>query len=173
MGIDVYLRWPKQTGEEEDAQYCGFRIDAGNVGYLRESYHGGPYATRVLIPEGWDENNNGAVPITAAELRKRLPAVVLTSLYRNFIVYKQGEDHINCGNGGTDTLARKLADVFATMRVKSHKELRWTEEQIKQAQELIEKRKLPDYALSFVDFVRLAETKEAETGELCSVLVSY
>ena len=37
MGTDVYLEWDGMTEEEKKAQYTGFSIDAGRVGYLRAS----------------------------------------------------------------------------------------------------------------------------------------
>ncbi len=51
MGIDVYMNWgngPSYDGNYEEA----FR---GANGYLRESYHGGPYATVVLVPEAFGD----------------------------------------------------------------------------------------------------------------------
>ena len=45
-------------------------------------------------------------------------------------------------------------------------------EQREQIEQRIAKSELPPYALSFVDFVELAEKKEAETGEPCEVIVS-
>src|SRR6266566_5106087 len=53
MGIDVYMKWKGQTEEEHKAQITGFSVMHGHVGYLREAYHGEPYATEVLFPEGW------------------------------------------------------------------------------------------------------------------------
>jgi hypothetical protein len=38
MGIDVYIYWNGQTKKEKEAQYTGFDIRAGQVGYLRASY---------------------------------------------------------------------------------------------------------------------------------------
>jgi hypothetical protein len=55
MGIDVYAKWDGQTAAERDAQITGYSIVSGHVGYLREAYHGEPYATRVLFPECWDD----------------------------------------------------------------------------------------------------------------------
>lgn len=55
MGIDVYAKWDGQTDAERDAQITGFSIAHGHVGYLREAYHGEPYATKVLFPECWDD----------------------------------------------------------------------------------------------------------------------
>jgi hypothetical protein len=38
MGLDIYLKWNNQTDDERQAQFTGFRIDCGNVGYLRASW---------------------------------------------------------------------------------------------------------------------------------------
>lgn len=37
MGTDIYLKWDGQTRTQQKAQYTGYSIDAGNVGYLRAS----------------------------------------------------------------------------------------------------------------------------------------
>ena len=89
MGIDVYLGWNGQSKDEEQAQCTGFRIDAGNVGYLREAYHGGPYATRVLAPEAFEDGVRGGVPIAASVLRSRLAATIETARDRSLRVYKE------------------------------------------------------------------------------------
>jgi hypothetical protein len=163
------------------AQLTGFRVDKGNVGYLREGYHGGPYATMALLPEGWDNNlqldEDGAFAIEAKTLRERLPATIMVAIYRQETVYGQGIDPSNLGNIGDDLeagLRPHLAAIFATIQDRSATEIvaNTTDEQKRQANELIAKRKLPDYALSFVDFVDLAEKKEKETGEPCRVIVS-
>ncbi len=54
MGIDIYAEWRGMTQEESNAQITGFDAAAGHVGYLREAYHGEPYATRVLVPEAFE-----------------------------------------------------------------------------------------------------------------------
>ena len=77
MGIDVYLEfgdhypvWNEEedydyTGEKKDKSYAGGAKDAlwGVNGdpydtgwYIRESYGGSSYGTKVLIPESWDES---------------------------------------------------------------------------------------------------------------------
>lgn len=61
MGIDVYAKWDGMTDEEQQAQYTGFSIVSGHTGYLREAYHGEPYATRVLFPECFDEATEGGI----------------------------------------------------------------------------------------------------------------
>jgi hypothetical protein len=69
MGIDIYTHWKGQTPEEEQAQYTGFSTVHGHVGYLREAYHGEPYATRYLLWEAFER----PCRIRAAVLRERLP----------------------------------------------------------------------------------------------------
>lgn len=91
MGIDIYLRWEGQTTEEEEAQYTGFSTGHGFVGYLREAYHGGPYATEVLFPETWDEENEGVASITNETLRERLPKAIEAALIRERTVYHDME----------------------------------------------------------------------------------
>lgn len=86
MGIDVYLTWEGQTEEERQAQYTGF---SAQHGHLREAYHGGPYATKVLVPEGWGGSQpEGGVEIPSATLRKRLPQTIKTCRKRNLAIYK-------------------------------------------------------------------------------------
>lgn len=87
MGIDVYLRWDGMTEEETKAQYTGFSIVHGHVGYLREAYHGGPYATEVLVPEAFEESE--AVKIPVETLRERLPAAIEAAKERSRIVYHE------------------------------------------------------------------------------------
>lgn len=130
MGIDCYLLWKAQTEAERKLQFTGFAVDAGNVGYLREAYHGGPYATQVLLPEGFkddltQEEYEAGIPIPAAVLRARLPETLLTAAQRSEKVY--GE---------------KLDENDPVLR-------------------------------AFIEFVELAERKEAETGEPARVRVSY
>jgi hypothetical protein len=91
VGIDIYLRWEGQTTEEEEAQYTGFSTGHGFVGYLREAYHGGPYATEVLFPETWDEENEGVASITNETLRERLPKAIEAALIRERTVYHDME----------------------------------------------------------------------------------
>jgi len=101
MGIDVYLRWKDMTREEREAQYCGFDVTAGKVGYLREAYHGSPYATQILVPEAFAEhpeftdedwmNYDGEV-IPNAVLRRRLPEVKKAVILRYKNVYGEEID---------------------------------------------------------------------------------
>lgn len=93
MGIDVYLRWDGQTQEEKQAQYTGFSTWHGHVGYLRESYHGGPYATKVLIPEGWVDEKAESVVVESSVLESRLPDVLDASRKRSLDIYQEKLDN--------------------------------------------------------------------------------
>ena len=86
MGIDIYLRWQGQTKEEEEAQYTGFSVQHGHVGYLREAYHGGPYATKLLFPETWNEDEQTA-RIPNSVLRERMPKAIDAAVVRERTVY--------------------------------------------------------------------------------------
>jgi hypothetical protein len=90
MGIDIYVRWDGQTEDEKNAQYTGFDITAGAVGYLREAYHGDVYATRVLVPEAFEGDCNAAIP--AATLRERLPATIGAHILRHANTYNEAID---------------------------------------------------------------------------------
>jgi hypothetical protein len=72
------------TQEEQNAQITGFDAAAGHVGYLREAYHGEPYATRVLVPEAFEERE-AAIPVV--RLRERLPAALRAAEQREKTVY--------------------------------------------------------------------------------------
>lgn len=182
MGIDIYMYWRKQTSEER----------RGQAGYLRESYHGGPYVTRYLVAEAfardidYEENYRGE-PIPAAVLRQRLPIAVMMAIYRRHVVYGEGE---NPGfvtlKGGKDAkgipedMKPLIADIFGRqipemIKGTAENDLaeQTTPEQIRSAEALIEARQLPDYCLTLVDFVRLAEAQERATGEPVTVVASY
>lgn len=92
MGIDIYLKWKGMTEEEKQLQYTGFSIRAGKYGYLREAYHGGPYATRILIKEAFEESNDCQAEIPASTMRQRLPEVLATVIARSKIVYDEEID---------------------------------------------------------------------------------
>jgi hypothetical protein len=64
------------TDAEKKAQITGCSVEHGHVGYLREAYHGEPYATKVLVPEAFEELR---VQIHAATLQSRLPAVLVVA----------------------------------------------------------------------------------------------
>jgi hypothetical protein len=87
MGIDIYARWQGMRDQERNAQYTGFSILDGHVGYLREAYHGEPYATRYLCQEAFAADD-GTAPIPAAVLRERLPETLTLVEQRERDVYQ-------------------------------------------------------------------------------------
>src|SRR5579862_7002525 len=84
MGIDIYAEWYGMTERERQAQITGCSVVHGHLGYLREAYHGEPYATKVLVPEAFEEHR---VPIYAATLESRLPATLVVAEQREREIY--------------------------------------------------------------------------------------
>jgi hypothetical protein len=85
MRIDIFAKWDGMSQAEEDEQHRAvFRADLGRLGYLREAYHGEPYATKVLVPEAFEELR---VPIYAARLEDRLPATLVVAEAREREIY--------------------------------------------------------------------------------------
>ena len=94
MGIDVYASWKGMTKTEETNQHNEiFSIAHGHTGYLREAYHGGPYVTKILVPEAFaDENVGEAVPIPAHVMRERLGEALSAAMLRQQKVYNEPMD---------------------------------------------------------------------------------
>jgi hypothetical protein len=88
MGIDIYMEWEGQTEAEKKAQITGFSVTAGRVGYLREAYHGDPYATRALVPEAFF-SHDGKAAIPARTMRDRLDTARAAVEVRERTIYKQ------------------------------------------------------------------------------------
>jgi hypothetical protein len=86
MGIDIYTKWKYMTKAEEKKQFTGFSAVSGQYGYLREAYHGEPYATRILLPEAFKKSE--WVKIPAARLKSRLPSAMHAALVREKVIYK-------------------------------------------------------------------------------------
>lgn len=107
MGIDVYATWRGQTEEDLKAQCTGFSVEHGHVGYLREAYHGQPYATRHLVAEAFDSAECRAT-IPAKVLRERLPETIRLAKERLRVVYQRG------GNiPDDDPVVKSFADFVA------------------------------------------------------------
>lgn len=86
MGIDIYAKWKGQTAKEEEAQITGFSVVDGHIGYLREAYHGEPYATKYLVAEAF-ESSTGEAAIPAKILHERLPETIRLAKKRERTVY--------------------------------------------------------------------------------------
>ena len=90
MGIDVYLSWDGQTDIEKKAQITGYSVGMGHVGYLREAYHGEPYATKELFGWFWNEEQpENGYKVSSFDLMRRLPAALEASAKRHREKYNE------------------------------------------------------------------------------------
>ena len=87
MGIDIYAKWKTQREDEEVEQMkVWLTATAGRTGYLREAYHGEPYATQFLCAESFEGSGQATIP--AAVLRERLPHALELVEEREHTLYK-------------------------------------------------------------------------------------
>ena len=92
MGIDIYAMWKGQTVEEHRLQISDVSFaTAGKLGYLREAYHGEPYATEFLCSEAFE---SGRAQIPASVLRERLPRTLALVEERSRKIYKANDGEI-------------------------------------------------------------------------------
>jgi len=199
MGIDVYLSWVGLDDEDQAAQVTGFSTRAGEKGYLREAYHGGPYATHVMFPECWGDDPYAPERMThfMAEMFSEMSNVTDTEFGPESIgppetemmdelkqrvqeildsdedVAKTIDDAILSAPPGDEAGAyRGVAVPYLLMelRMPSVIAAAWTRaKQVYQEDD-------SDAWLScqaFIDFAELARKKEIETGFPCRVYVSY
>ena len=173
MGIDIYLEWDgKDEDESVEQGALGFNTTAGHAGYLRESYHGGPYATKILVREAFEAENCRA-RIPAARLRKRLTipdrsaegcdsghiASQMLAAVLNKMAGKDGSKvepaFVANGNTPTMTVEEAVRARYKTLYPDTDAE------------------HIDDVVQSFRDFVALAELKEKQTGKPCVIYASY
>ena len=92
MGIDIFVEWKGQNERERDEQNLAASLGVdGGRGYLRESYHGEPYATKFLFSEAF---LTGEARIPAAVLRERLPHTLEFVEERERKIYGSDEKQI-------------------------------------------------------------------------------
>ena len=168
MGIDIYLEWDGMAEDEKKSQATGFSITSGNVGYLREAYHGGPYATRILVREAFEAPNCRA-QIPATTLRERLTSLTEPD-YKATGGHKMAAALINAFNElGVDCDADGVQpDVTRPMSVEAAVRERMRRLYPTEPPAFVEQ-----VVQSFRAFVALAEEKEKQTGKHCTVLASY
>ena len=145
MGIDVHARWKGQTKKEKDAQITGFSIEHGHVGYLREAYHGGPYATRTLVAEAFDED-------VIEQLIKKIQL-------RNNCDEDEAWNKFDGVPIPAITLRERLRETLEAAQTRSLKNYG--------------RDALPEVLNSFTNFVELCEQKEKETGEPVYIYASF
>jgi hypothetical protein len=92
MGIDIYAKWTGQTDKASAAQSeAWLSTGAGGAGYLREAYHGTPYATKFLVAEAFE---NGEARIPAAVLQGRLPDTLVLVEERARKLYNATDEEV-------------------------------------------------------------------------------
>lgn len=173
MGIDIYLEWDGMTEEDRKQQVeCLFSLEGGKLGYLREAYHGEPYATQILVREAFEAEDCKA-EIPAAVLRERMTHVTEP-------VYGALGGHNAAAAIGA--MLQEIAELRPDVRVEgvcrgSGQTRPMTVE------EAITKRATALYGASrdevlavkdsFWAFVLLAERMESITGKPCTIHASY
>ena len=167
MGIDIYLKWDGMTEEDQQQQYTGMSTTSGDVGYLREAYHGGPYATKILVREAFEAENCEA-EIPAETLRERLTHVTEPVIGANggHIVAAMFSELMRQTGHAID--GQVLSDITCPMTVEEAVRERCRRLYPEDGEEYADK-----VVQSFRDFVALAEQKEAETGKPCTIYASY
>ncbi len=92
MGIDIYAEWTGQTDKARAEQSAAWlSTGAGDTGYLREAYHGSPYATMFLCTEAFE---TGRARIPAAVLQERLPHTLVLVEERARKLYQATDNEI-------------------------------------------------------------------------------
>lgn len=195
MGIDIYLKWDGMTEEDRGRQLTGFSTTVGGTGYLREAYHGGPYATQIFFREAFE----------AEECEAEIPAALMRERMDNVTEPARGCD----GGHHVAQLFGKLLSVVAPDGIPKNKDESFNTDEFmrnitaKIGEQLSEngmpttpttepmtgreaiyircltvypqdgKQYADDVLKSFEEFISLAERKERETGRPCTVVASY
>lgn len=189
MGIDIYLEWEgKDKRAKDDQMGTGFSTTSGHVGYLREAYHGGPYATQILVKEAFESD----------DCRAEIPAAVMRARLTNA---GPAAKNCNMGHAMSVLMGKLLSGAMANEDIAEDpdKFLAKLQDEINNSDELEAPECLtPDMSVeeaayercmrlypdggaehaqdvvqSFRDFVALAERRERETGKPCTVYASY
>ena len=167
MGIDIYLKWEGMTEEDQQKQYTGMSTISGEVGYLREAYRGGPYATKILCREAF-ETDNCEAQIPAETLRERLTHVTEPVIGANggHMVAAMFSELMK--TSGMSVEGQVLSDITCPMTVEEA-----VRERCQRLYSDMNNEEIERVVQSFRDFVALAERKEAETGKPCTIYASY
>lgn len=176
MGIDIYLSWPKMTKKQKKAQCTGFSIFSGDVGYLREAYHGGPYPSKILVREAF-ESNDCKARIPASVMRQRLTDVTEPMYGANgghevAMIMQKVFEAIKNGAKDGDMLTIEPGEIRngATTPMSVEEAVRERCRLIYSDMPAIEVERLVDSYRAFVD---LAEKMEKKRGKPCLVFASY
>lgn len=191
MGIDIYLRWDKMSTAAKRKQVAaGFSTNAGGVGYLREAYHGGPYATQLFFREAFEAEDHEA-EIPAAVMRERLDGVTepargcdtghhVAQMFSKLIKTKNEQNPDSRPDEIVGEIVKKIGveleanpavlaqPTTAPMTGREAIYLRCLNLYAEQGKEYAD-----SVVKSFEDFIALAEKQEKKTGKPCTVIASY
>lgn len=185
MGIDIYLRWDKMTKAAKQRQMSAmFKTTCGEAGYLREAYHGGPYATQLIFREAFEAEEYQA-EIPAALMRERMDNVTEAVIGKDVghsisvlmaqLVAGHGEQfnsiedllphmqaHLN--EHGLPKTAPATTPMTGREAIYLRYRTVYPDEGDAAAEEVVQ---------SFMRFIDLAERQERKTGKPCIVVASY
>ena len=115
MVIDIYMRWDGQTDKEIEAQYEGFDITIGHLGYLREAYFKDSiFSTKMLLKEGFEGDSPAFITLSSKVLQERLDLAVKLHQVRQKNAYNLNVEE-------TDPSAKSFKD-FVALHTKLEKE---------------------------------------------------
>lgn len=163
MGIDIYMYWPGMTPQDKALQYVGFSALAGSVGYLREAYHGSPYATKFLVTEAFlSDSVCTCGPDTFEDRTKEEYETGMGNVVEiptSVLDMDRRCDHCKGVPIPADILEERLPET-----------LRLAEERERKVYNRPDGKDVQD---SIRDFVKLAREKEEEHGEPVRIFASY
>jgi hypothetical protein len=182
VGIDIFLEWDGMKNRPEDDKIDIFSVTSGHLGYLRESYRGGPYATQILVREAF-ESPDCRCAIPAAKMRARLTkksraakgcngghaiALFMAQAVQKQLIKSPEEMQNLLAKNGESVAIHAPECVTPNMCVEDA-----VREHCKNAYSDMTAEDIEDVVQSFRDFVELAERREKEVGKPCIVYASY
>ena len=149
---------PEEQAAQEDAYLA---LDADDAGYLRESYSGGRYATKILCRDAFESPTREA-QIPATVLRERLTSITEPAY------------GFDTGHNIAREIAEQLAEAGASVRKPGPSRTTPTTGEEAVASRYADDPELARKVLASVRaIVALAEQKERETGSHCTVRAEF
>lgn len=196
MGIDIFLIPDSYDNIPEDDKIKLFNDKQGFLGYLRESYRGAPYATRLFLREAFCSTDRCA-KIPAAELRKRMTekhdAIIATAptfaeALSKLLQQKLKNQKIDDDTDSEELIKNTLAEIKNDKQLcdeEYNRQTLWAQSlptQMSVVEAITLRKKLIEHATdeelqetiqSYYDFIDRAERQEKETGRLPTIYADY
>ena len=100
MGSDIYLNWNGKTEQEQKAQYTGYNITAGKVGYLRASI-GMVQENEVLLllfeEKFWKSNSDKGLPYDFIENFEKMTIIIRKYCNAEIKISEGGKEKVAFG----------------------------------------------------------------------------